>query len=568
MATEVAQTAPAKLPDLQGQKLLENPMVRQLGVMIGIALSVALGVAVVLWSQTPSFSVLYGNLAEKDAPVVVEALQQAGIEYQVDPANGSVMVPSAELHNARMKLAGLGLPRSDSMGFELLQQESGFGTSRSMEAARFQRALEGELARSITTISAVEFARVHLATPKQSVFVRQRKHPSASVMLKLYPGRTLDKSQAEAIVHIVASSVPELSPSKVTLVDQKGRLLNGEDRSQGVGLSGAQFDLTRQHEAHYQQRVLDILTPVLGKDAVRAEVTADLDFTVTEKTFEGFNPDQPALRSEQTNEQLSKLSPVEGVPGALSNQPPAAGNAPEQAKGENGQEPDKPINSQKQATRNFELDKTISHTRLPSGTLQRLSVAVVVDDRIQADAEGNAVQVPRTPEELSRIETLVREAIGYNARRGDSVQVVNAAFYPPEVLEPLPEPPLWEQAWFWDLVRQAGGILLVLVLIFGVLRPAMTKLASPVMVGAEGKGAGAEGAAGGPEAEFAGREEGLEGMLGDDADAEAALLPSGEKIRLPGPGSYESTLEAARQLVRDDPKRVAQVVRRWIAEEA
>ncbi len=560
---EIAQSTSPALPQVQGQKLLENPMVRQLGVMIGIALSVALGVAVVLWSQTPGYGLLYGSLSQKDAPEVMEALQQAGIPFKVDPANGAVMVPSADLHNARMKLAGLGLPRGDSLGFELLQQESGFGTSRTVEAARFQRALEGELARSITTIAAVERARVHLATPKQSVFVRQRKYPSASVMLQLHAGRSLDKMQIQSIVHMVAASVPELAPSRVTLVDQQGRLMNGEDRSQGVGLSSAQFEHTREQEEHYKQRVLDILSPVLGTDAVRAEVTVELDFTMTEKTFEQYNPDQPALRSEQTQEQLSKLSPVEGVPGALSNQPPASGNAPEQA-GENGEEvTEEPVNSSKRATRNFELDKTISHTRMPSGTLRRLSVAVVVDDRIEVDDQGNTTQLVRTPEELSRIETLVREAIGFNARRGDSVRIVNAAFRAPESIEPLPELPLWEQAWFWDLMRQVGGILLVLVLIFGVLRPAMHRLTAPAVVGGEAAG----GTEGGPEAQFDGREEGLESMLGEEADLIAAL-PSGEKVRLPGPGSYESTLEAARQLVRDDPKRVAQVVRHWITEEA
>jgi flagellar M-ring protein FliF len=313
--------------------------------------------------------------------------------------------------------------------------------------------------------------------------------------------------------------------------------------------------------------VLDILAPVLGQDAVRAEVSAELDFTVIEKTHESFNPDQPALRSEQSQEDLSKLSAVQGVPGALTNQPPAAGNAPEQANGEGAEGAEEPINSSKRFTRNFELDKTISHTRLPTGTLRRLSVAVVVDDRLQADAEGNVTQMPRSPEELSRFETLVREAIGYNAQRGDSVQIVNAAFKAPLPVEPLPEPPLWEQAWFWDLVRQVGGLLMVLLLIFGVLKPTMKRLTAPAAVeGAEGAAAGAGGVAGGPEATFAGREEGLEGTLGE-ADEAAAALPPGEKVRLPGPGSYESTLEAARQLVRDDPKRVAQVVRRWIAEE-
>lgn len=564
MAAELAQANTGDLAQLKGGTLLENPMIRQLGVMIGIALSVALGVAVVLWSQTPSYSTLYGSLSQKDAPAVADALTQGGIDYKVDPASGSVMVPTASLAEARMKLAGLGLPRGDSMGFELLQQESGFGTSRTVEAARFQRALEGELARTISTLGQVESARVHLATPKQSVFVRQRKHPSASVAVQLYSGRKLEKGQVESIVHLVASSVPELTPERVTVVDQKGRLLSGEDRTKGIGLTNAQFEYTRELEGHYQQRVMDILSPVLGKDNVRAEVTAELDFTVTEKTHERFNPDQPALRSEQTQEQLSKLSAVQGVPGALTNQPPAAGNAPEQAGGAEGENGAEPINSSKRSTRNFELDKTVSHTRLPVGGLRRLSVAVVVDDKVTADAEGNVSQMPRTPEELTRIETLVREAIGFDDRRGDSVQIVNAAFMPPTPIEALPEPPLWEQAWFWDIVRQVGGVLLVLLLIFGVLRPTMKRLTSPAVVEGEGGVAGA-GAEGGPEAV---PEEGLEAALGQDDEAAAlAALPPGEKIKLPGPGKYEDTLEAARQLVRDDPLRVAQVVRRWIVEE-
>jgi flagellar M-ring protein FliF len=565
MATDMAQAAPPALPDLRGVKLTENPLVRQLGVMVGIALSVALGVAVVLWSQTPSHSLLYGSLSEKDAPEVMEALQQAGISYQVDPANGAVTVPTADLHAARMKLAGLGLPRGDSLGFELLQQDSGFATSRSVEVARFQRALEGELARSIASLAPVDTARVHLATPKQSVFVRQRKHPSASVVIKLYPGRTLEKGQVASIVHLVASSVAELDPSRVTLVDQKGRLLSGEDRSRGIGLTSAQFEYTRELEQHYKQRIQDLLAPVLGADRVRAEVTAELDFTVTEKTHESYNPDQPALRSEQTQEQQSKLSPVAGVPGALSNQPPAAGAAPEQGVGADAEPAPEPINTSKRATRNFELDKTVSHTRLASGTLRRLSVAVVVDDRLEPGAEGaDPVAVPRSAEELNRIEVLVREAIGYDARRGDSIQVVNASFMPPEVLEPLPQPPLWEQPRFWDLMRQVGGVLLVLLVIFGVLKPAMKRLTAPAVV--EGEASAAGGGAG--EVPEAAPEEGLDTLLEQEGEALAGALPSGERVRLPGPGSYETTLDAARQLVRDDPKRVAQVVRRWIAEEA
>ena len=529
----------------------QNPVVRQLGVMVGIAASVALGIAIVLWSQTPNYSVLFANLAQKDAAEVVAALEQNGIPYKVDQASGAVMVASGQVHEARMKLAGQGLPQSDSLGFEILQQETGFGTSRALEAARFHRALEGELARTIGTLANIESARVHLATPKKSVFVRKQNNPSASVVLKLYSGRVLDKGQVAAIVHLIASSVPELDASRVTVVDHKGNMLSNEMDSRHMMLTSSQFEYTRELEQHYRERVEDILAPILGVDRVRAQVTADIDFTVTEQTSERFNPDLPALRSEQVNEQSSQLSAVQGVPGALSNQPPAAGTAPEVAAGQaEGETAAAPLNSSKRATRNYELDKTISHTRLASNKLRRLSVAVVVDDQVTVAGDGSVTRVERTPEEISRITRLVRETIGFNAQRGDSVEVINSAFMMPAPPEPLPEPEIWEEAWVWDVAKQAGGVILVLLLIFFVLRPTMKRLTSPATLataGAEGAGSGVGGGA-----------EGGGGSL--DAPDESMMLP--------GPEKYENTLEAARQMVQDDPKRVAQVVRSWIASDA
>ena len=572
------QVLTGNTPAARAQRMLENPLIRQVGVLIGIALSVALGVAVVLWSRTPSYSPVYANLSQKDLPQVVEALQQIGVPAKVDEMSGVITVPTAQVAQARMKIAGLGLPKDDSVGFELLQQEPSFATSNNLEAARFQRALEGELARSIATLANVESARVHLATPKQSVFARNRKVPSASVVLKLSAGRALAKGQVESVTHLVAASVPELTPERVTVVDQKGRLLSGDDRSSGLALSTAQLEYTHELEARYQQRIHDILIPLLGADRVRAEVTADLDFTFNEQTQERFNPDQPALRSEQTQEQQTKTGGADGVPGALTNQPPAAGTAPQEASGGGGDASKAPVNSSRNATRNYELDKTVSHTRTPMGALRRLSVAVVVDDRGPAGA--GAASEPRTQEELTRLEGLVQEAIGYNAQRGDRVQVVNAAFHGSEEMAPLPDPPFYTSPWFWDLMRQLGAIILVLVLIFGVLRPTLKRLTSPVLP----EGAAASGAAGAGEAAAPQTEEGLEGDLAAKLEAEAqgqflgggaaghgghpALPALAEMKKLAGPRSYEVTWEEARQLVRQDPKRVAQVVRRWITEDA
>ncbi len=533
--------------------LTQNPMVRQLGVMIGIAVSVALGVAVVLWSQTPNYSILVTNMAQVDAAEIVDLLRQSQIEFKVDETTGAVMVPSAKLSDAKLKLAGAGLPRSDEMGFELLQQERGFGSSRLVEAARYQKAIEGELARTISTIGSVQSARVHLAMPKRSVFVQPRKVTSASVAVKLYPGRALDQGQVESIVHLVASSVPELEASNVTLVDHKGSLLSGRNDDRALRMSARQFEYTRQLEDHYKRRVEDILAPMIGMDKVRAEVSADLDFTRVEQTEERYNPDSQAVRSEQLNERASNAGAPEGVPGALTNQPPAAGNAPEQANGEGGAGGGGTQSSSKNTTRNYEVDKTISHTQNSVGRLRRLSVAVVVDDLIVPGPDGKGIRQERTPEEIERITQLVREAVGFDQQRGDSVRVINTAFKLPTDLEPLPEQPLWEQAWFLDLVKQLGGILLVLVLIFTVIRPAIHRLTH---VPAEAEG---------PEA-FPDEDE-EEGGVARDASGMPLIGADGQPLKLlTGKESYEEVLDAARGMIQEDPKRVAQLMKAWVAE--
>ncbi|MCG8016416.1 MAG: flagellar M-ring protein FliF [Candidatus Thiodiazotropha sp. 'RUGA'] len=556
MATVTPEQA---VNEVEVARIQDNPIVRQIAVMVGIAASVALGVAVVLWTQKPSYAPLFGNLPNKDAMEISQALQQAGIEYEIDQANGIVMVPSSSLQEARMKLAGQGLPRSGSTGFELMQEDTGFSTSKLVETARYQRAIEGELARSIMTMANVDSARVHLATPKQSVFIRKRKFPSASVVVKLYPGRSLEKGHVEAITHLVASSVPELDVSNVTVVDQKGRLLSTKKDSREMQLTSRQFEYTRELEGHYKQRIEDILEPVVGRENLRAEVTADVDFTYVEQTQEYYNPDVNALRSEQINEQQSVLNDVQGVPGALTNQPPVAANAPQVAGGAEGEAGGTPVNTSKRATRNFELDKTISHTRLPSSRLRKISVAVVVNDRYQAGEDGVAVPVERTAEEITRISNLVKEAVGFDIQRGDRVQVISEAFYIPQPMEPLPEVPMWEQSWFWDLIRQVGGALLFLLLVFGVLKPTMTRLTKQVVTAHMSESMATAGAVAGEGgmAEMPGGAGGEMGMLSEDD----------ESLQLPGPRSYEKTLDAARNMIQEDPKRVAQVVKKWIAED-
>jgi len=544
-----------KAETVQGFQRL--PALRQVGLMIGLAASVALGVAVVLWSQKPSYTLLYGNLSSKDAGEVIEALQKAGIGFEVDQSNGAVMVPSSELHSARMQLAKDGLPEGNAMGFEMLQKEQGFGTSQFIETARFQRALEGELSRTIATLRNVDSARVHLAIPKRSVFLRDRSEPTASVMVDLYSGRSLDDEQIAAIVHLVSSSVPNLVPENVTVVDQRGNLLSSREANSGLGHSSGQLSYKSKLELNYAERIRELLEPIVGAGRVRATVNADLDFTVTERTQETYNPDLPALRSEQISEDQSVNSlGASGVPGALSNEPPEGGvlRDPGAARmdGESS-EAGVPRNSSRRSVRNYELDKTISHTKLATGSIRRLSIAVVIDNKQQLNDAGEAVSKAWADDELSRFTTLVKEAVGFEIQRGDSVNVVNSSFVPVPEPEELPEPSLMQQPWIWDVAKQAVGALGLLIVVFGVLKPVMRSLAEkgaqPVRSEALVATAGGAGA-----------------VAGQDQLSLSGANPRQAQLQAPGMG-YEQQLDAARGFVNEDPKRVAQVVKTWVAED-
>ena len=549
-STQNAPVAQGGANALQG--LTRLPIVKQLGLMIGLAASVAAGVGIVLWSQTPAYSLLYGNLSGSDATEVMEALQRADIPVRLDRHSGALLVPSGKVHDARLKLAAEGLPHSTDMGFEVLEKEQGFGTSQFVERARYQRALEVELARSISKVNSVQNARVHLAVPKQSVFVRRGKKPSASVLVHLYPGRTLEEGQVAAIAHLVAASVPNLEPSDVKVVDQKGRLLTAPDQDDDALLTRKQFDYTQRLERSYIKRIEDLLAPIVGLDGVTAQVVADVDFTRTEQTRELFEPDPRALRSEQVSEERGTNAAVGGIPGALSNQPPAAGQSPEDLQSQQVEGPEgaqgTSQSSRRRATRNFELDRTISHTTNPVATIRRLSVAVVVDDHRTPAKDGSVIRESLTPEELNRITGLVKEAVGYNEERGDSVSVINAPFTAPLPAEPLPKPPFWEQSWLWDLLKQIFGIGILLVLVFTVLRPAMRRLTSH---------------------ELRARQLTIAGRDGGIADDRLRLSGNhGGVPQLPQGISSQDSVGAVQTMASEDPKRVAQVVRGWMAEDA
>ncbi len=530
------------------------PALRQLGVLFGFAAVAALGVALVLWTWTPNYDILFGSLGEKETGEIASALKQRNIDFKIDPRTGAVLVPSSRVQEIRMLLAGEGLPRSSGMGLELLQQKQEYGTSQFMETTRYQHALETELARSVMTISSVERARVHLAMPKQSVFVRKRQQPSASVLVNLYAGRMLESGQVAAITHLVAASIPNLEPDRVTVVDEAGHLLSSKKSDANMAMNQDQFDFTRNLERNYIDRIEDILAPIVGIGGVRAQVSTEIDFTVTEQTSEAYNPEQPALRSEQVTEEKSSSGAMaaEGVPGALSNTPPGTATAPETLFDASGQPvtPSGPENTRRSSTTNYELDRTISHTRMGGGNIKRLSIAVVVDDRVITNDQGDQVREPRSPEEMDRITALVKEAVGYNAARGDTLNVISAPFTQPEAIEELPAEPIWEQSWVIDLVKALGAVVLGALLIFMVLRPMMRNLAAvkPMMPDMLPAGAGAGG-------------------LADDQLSISGGGSSGERIKLPSPGAYEDNIGMVQQVVKEDPKLVAQVVRNWIAED-
>jgi flagellar M-ring protein FliF len=534
-------------------------LIRQAGLMVGLAASVAIGFAVVLWTQGEDYRPLYGSLDRLDSAEVIDILEANHIGFKIDGASGALMVADQDVHDARLKLAEAGLPGDSSVGFELLDQEQPLGTSQFMENARYRRSLEGELARTVTSIHAVRSARVHLAIPKRSVFVRAPRRPSASVFVELFPGRGIKPKQVKAIANLVASSIPELTLENVTVVDQKGNLLTTGEDDKDMLMAGRQRDYTRKIEGDIASRINSILNPVVGAGRYKAEVSADVDFTEVEQAEEIFNPDLPAVRSEQTLEEARVGDgTIGGIPGALTNQPPANGAAPEvaapNAKAGAGQPSQ---NSRKQATRNFELDRTVSYTKHQLGKVRRLTVAVVVDDRMSIDSEsGEAVRTPWSDNDLERLAILVRDAVGFSAVRGDSVNVLNSPFVDREEFV-ITEQPIWEKPWFLSLAKQLVGLIIIIALVLGLLRPVLKSLTSTGLKTKEDEKAKEMAAL---------QSSGLDSFEG--LSDETVTLTGGDALALPSPEeSYDQQLNAIKGLVAEDPGRVAQVIKRWVNED-
>ncbi len=537
------------------KRLVNIPAQQMVGLAVAFVTIAGFLIGLWTWLQTPDYRVLFSGLTDRDGGAVIAALSQMQVPYKYNEGGSAILVPSNQIYDTRQKLAAQGLPKSGVAGFELLDQQK-FGTTQMQEQVNFQRGLEGELVKSIQTVAAVQSARVHLAIPKPTIFLREHQKPTASVVLSLFPGKTLDGSQVQGITHLVAASVPELADRDVSVVDGSGNLLSRP--ADAGGLDPNKLAYLHELEQNYAHRVTAIIETIVGPGNVHAEVTADLDFSQTEQTAETFKPNAPesvAMRSQQTTESSNSngSAPAGGVPGAQANTPTNAG-APATPAGGTAGGGNTTSATKKDATVNYELDRVVETKRLPVGTIRRLSAAIVVNNRLvtvkadvkpdakkdakadpKADAKPTTTSEPLKKEEIDQITALARETLGFDEKRGDSLNVVNASFQQPETL-PVVEVPMWKDpeniATAKDVGKNVGFALVAAYLIFGVLRPALRRVTPPAALPAP-----------------------------EPVEIE---VPQVELVATPAL-AYPEQLARARQLARDDPKAVAGLVRNWVA---
>ncbi|EPQ0970913.1 flagellar basal-body MS-ring/collar protein FliF [Citrobacter farmeri] len=544
-------------------RLRANP---KIPLVVAGSAAIAIIVAMVLWAKAPDYRTLFSNLSDQDGGAIVTQLTQMNIPYRFSEGSGAIEVPAEKVHELRLRLAQQGLPKGGAVGFELLDQEK-FGISQFSEQVNYQRALEGELARTIETLGPVKRARVHLAMPKPSLFVREQKSPSASVTVNLEPGRALDEGQISAVVHLVSSAVAGLPPGNVTLVDQAGHLLTQSNTS-SRDLNDAQLKYASDVEGRVQRRIESILSPIVGNGNVHAQVTAQLDFANKEQTEEQYRPNgdasQAVLRSRQLNEsEQIGLGLPGGVPGALSNQPAPANTAPittppanqqnaqNAQNGQNGQNAQQqaaagasagPRNTQRNETSNYEVDRTIRHTKMNVGDVQRLSVAVVVNYKTLPDGKP----LPLTADQMKQIEDLTREAMGFSDKRGDTLNVVNSPFSATD--DSAGELPFWKQQLFIEQLISAGRWLLVLLVAWilwrKAVRPQLTRRAEEAKAQQEREQIRQE------------TEEAVEVRLSKDEQTQQRRANQ----RL----GAEVMSQRIREMSDNDPRVVALVIRQWM----
>jgi len=529
-------------------RLTAVPVKAMVMLTLGVAALAAVLAALAMWSKSGDYRVLYANLSDKDGGAVLAQLSQMNVPYKHADGGNAILVPADKVHDVRLKLAQAGLPKGSTSGFELLDNAR-FGQTQFQERTTWQRALEGELMRSIGALAAVESARVHLALPQQNGFFREQQKPSASVLLQLHPGRTLERAQIAGIVHLVSSSVPELSPKAVSVLDSSGMLLSGATGDNPAsGLDAQQLQYVQQIESSYVKRVIDIIEPIVGRDNVRATVAAEVDFAQSEATDELFKPNQgkdmaAAIRSQQLSESSNGASTTpSGIPGALSNQPPVPATAPLSG----ASAPLQAANSaatgastRRDNVVNYEIDKTVRVTRNATGIVKRLNAAVVVNHRVITDTKGKTTSTPLSNDEVEKLTALVRESIGFNKERGDSIKLINAPFRTEALPKAADALPPWQQPWLIDLVRAAAVpaalVLVALLVVGGVIKPALKAAAGPTM----------------------GRQ--LDAMVADSPHLAAPAVP----LALGAPPG-DKHVSDARELAKQNPAAVAHIVRDWV----
>ena len=538
-AIESTSVSPSPLGNWQG--LGRVPARQLLALMVGAAAIIAVLFGSWMWMQSSDYRVLYSNLADKDGGTIIASLSQMNVPYKLAEGGGVILVPASQVHDTRLKLASQGLPKGGTVGFELVDNQK-FGATQFQEQINYQRGLEGELSKSIQSLSAVQGARIHLAIPKPTVFLREQQGASASVLVTLYPGKRLDRAQVSGIMHLVASSVADLPLTNVSVVDQNGTLLSKDGGAAETGaLDPSQLSYIQQIEQNTATRILGILEPLVGRNNARVQVTADVDFSRIESMAETFKPNQDkaaaAVRAQQSNQSMTTTAAgAQGVPGALSNQPPANATAP--IDGKSGASAttaatSTPTSTRKDESTSYEVDKTIQHTRNPVGEVKRMTAAVVLNLRRQTDDKGKASSTPLSPQVMEQINALVKEAMGFNGKRGDSLNVVNTAFNEPE-RENVPEVAWWKDPDNISIAKETGKYLLLVGLLayafFGVLRPGMRRALEPMNA---------------PQLQ----------AIGGPPDTELIAEQRGDQLQL------------ARKMAREDPKVVANVVKSWVSKD-
>ncbi len=561
----MATTADDLLDPPARQPFLQTPFGRNIALGAAAAVVIALMVAVWMWSQQPEYKILFANYNDRDGGAITASLDQMGVKYKFSEGGSAILVNSEQVHDVRLKLAAQGLPKGGNVGFELMENQK-LGVSQFLEQVNYQRSLEGELAKSIQSLGAVSAARVHLALPKPSVFVRDVQKPTASVLLNLQSGRAIDAAQVSAIVHLVASSVPELLTSNVTVVDQNGNLLSDTSKAAGAKqLDPNQLKYIDAVQAGIVKQVESLIKPLVGENNVRAEATAEIDFAQVDTAAESFKPNSPpepqAIRSQQTSEANAPGGgPASGVPGALSNQPPGTATAPltAAAGAAPGAAPAPAAPSRKDATTNYEVDKTVRYEQRPMGGIKRLSVGVVVNYRRSVDAKTGKVTVrPLAPAEVAQINELVRQAMGYSKDRGDTLNVTNAPFDGVDKpADPVADIPFWKDPANIPLaVRLLKYLVAAIVLAFlwfRVLKPMLR----PVFRKIDHINDDAENADAREEAEEASERAAIEEALANEPVPEP-----------PGVQGYRENLAMAKTLAQNDPRVVANVVKAWVGAE-